>query len=88
MVSGFDLLFDIMQLETGGLWSMNKVIFFPKSVFVFGEKTDTRAYYEPRIFDMDTNEGSNQYAHPYSLIRMFLVRMKKICIFSYSKCIQ
>ena len=31
------------------------------------------------------NEGSKQPAHPRSLIRVVLVRMKKLCIFWYSK---
>ena len=33
-----------------------------------------------------TNEDSNQPAHPRSLIRAFVVRMKKFCIISYPKC--
>ena len=29
------------------------------------------------------NEGSNQPAHPRSLIRVFIVRMEKLCILGY-----
>ena len=31
------------------------------------------------------NEDSNQLAHPRSLIRVFVVRMKKLCILGYPK---
>ena len=34
------------------------------------------------------NEDSNQPAHPRSLIRVFVVHMKKHCILGYSKCTQ
>ena len=32
------------------------------------------------------NEDSNQPAHPRSLIRVFVVRLKKLCILGYPKC--
>ena len=38
--------------------------------------------------DMCANKDSNQPAHLRSLIRVFIVRMKKFCIFYYSKCAQ
>ena len=34
------------------------------------------------------NEDSDQPAHPRSLIRVFVVRMKKLCILGYPKCDQ
>ena len=34
------------------------------------------------------NDDSNQPAHPRSLIRAFVVRVKKCCIRNYSKCTQ
>ena len=35
-----------------------------------------------------SNEDSDQPAHPRCLIRVFIVRMKKLCILSYLKCAQ
>ena len=32
-------------------------------------------------------EDSNKPAHPHSLIRIFVVRMKKICILGYPECV-
>ena len=37
--------------------------------------------------DMCTKEDSNQPALPRSLIRVFVVRMKAVCILGYSKCV-
>ena len=34
------------------------------------------------------NEDSDQTAHPRSLIRVSVVRMKKLCLFGYPKCAQ
>ena len=34
------------------------------------------------------NENSNQPAYPRSLIRVFVLRMKKLCILGYPKCAQ
>ena len=34
------------------------------------------------------NEDSNQPAHPYRLIRIFVVRLNKLCILADSKCTQ
>ena len=34
-----------------------------------------------------SNDDSNQPAHPRSLIRIYVVRMMKLCIFCYPKCV-
>ena len=49
--------------------------------------------YEPQrakttILIRAPNEDSNQPSHPRSLIRVFIVRMKKLCILGYQKCAQ
>ena len=48
-------------------------------------------YYEPKrektyLLKCEPNEDSNQSAHPCSLIRIIVVRMKKIFILGYPKC--
>ena len=47
--------------------------------------------YEPQrektyLVTCEPNEDSNQPAHPRCLIRVFVVRMKKLCILAYPKC--
>ena len=41
-----------------------------------------------RTFLHAHNEDSDQPAHPRSLIRVFIVRMKELCILGYPKCTQ
>ena len=41
-----------------------------------------------RTFWHAPSEDSNQPAHPHSLLRVFVVCMKKLCILGYPKCAQ
>ena len=74
------------------IWEYIKIFIWKLSVFG-GEIFNTfeKAYFRNERSDRrietkrTSNEESDQPAHPRSVIRVFVIRMKKLCIFSYTK---
>ena len=69
--------------------SRNKknIMWIPPLICSYGSESLLGAHVRRYIFMMCT-ENSNQPAHPCSLIRVFVVQMKKLHILGYQKCTQ
>ena len=71
---------------------LNRWVFHNVTLRRFFLLLRTKRSFEPQrektSFWRAPNEYSNQPAHPWSLIRVFVVRMKTLCILRYPKCDQ
>ena len=57
-------------------------------ILYIGFCTTQVATRKPYLLTCAPNEDSDQPAHPRSLIRVYVVRMNKLCILGYPKCAQ